>query len=559
MSPSLSISKMQVNRLLIALFAVGFTFLATAQEPLHYKFRVYLKDKGTTNYSVNEPEKFLSEKSIERKKRQNVKIDNSDFPISDNYFSLLEKTGGKIVSHSKWFKTIVVQVSDSAKIMQIAKLPFVDSVRYVWRGTSHYVANPVRPRLEKTDCEETFLFKDYLGITQLQFKLHNATDMAKAGFQGKGIHVGVIDAGFTNYDVIPFFEKINLRGFENFVPTGEVFSSNDHGTKVFSTMAVNQPNLFMGSAPQSDYWLLRSEDAASEFPVEEDYWVRAIEFADSVGIDVVNTSLGYNDFDDISLNYTHADLTGKKSIMSLAADKAFEKGMIVVVSAGNEGNKDWKKTTPPGDAFNVLTVGAVGVDSLIAGFSSHGPAADGRVKPDVVSVGRATMTIGQNGLIGMANGTSFASPFMAGLVASLWSINPDMPRSQIIDIVKKSADRYNTPDSIYGHGIPDFGKAVAEVLKTLKPVDKKITEKSWSIESTPSGNAYNISLTEPEYTLDAYSVALLSENGKILQEYQFDKNNSVQFPLSSKTKKENKFLHFVINEPFLQKTFRIKL
>ena len=550
---------MQIKRFINIAFFLAFVFSVSAQETLHYKFRVYLKDKGAINYSVNRPEEFLSKESIERKKRQNAGIDTSDFPISPDYFTLMQKAGGNVVSYSKWLKTIVVQVPDSAEISKIAKLPFVDSVKYVWRGANRNYVNPVRPRLEKTDCEEAVLFENSLGITQLQFGLHNAHEMAKAGFRGKGIRVGVIDAGFTNFDVIPFFEGINFRGFKNFIPTGEIFSSNDHGTKVLSTMAVNQPNLMMGSAPESMYWLLRSEDVTSEFPVEEDYWVRAIEYADSLGIDIINTSLGYNDFDDKSLDYTHADLTGKKSIMSLAADKAYEKGMLVVVSAGNEGNKDWQKITPPGDALNVVTVGAVGIDSLIASFSSHGHAADGRVKPDLVSVGRATITVGQNGLIGMTNGTSLSSPFLTGLIASLWSINPDLQRAEIVDIVKRSADRYATPDSVYGYGIPDFGKAVTEVLKTLKPVNKKVAIKDWSIEASPSGNVYNVTLTDPEFSLDAYSVSLLDEDGKIIAQHQFDEQNSVQFPVSAEIKRKNKFLHFVINKPFVQKTLRIKI
>lgn len=536
------------------------TFMVSGQTPsLHYKFRVYLKDKGSVGYSVDEPETFLTGQAIERKQRQDVRIDSLDFPISRDYFHLVGQVGGRVVSHSKWFKTMVVQVSDSVKIDDIRALPFVDSVHYVWRGYNRSYRNLLRPRLKAVSCEEDTLSGHYFGLTGNQFKLHNAANMAEAGFQGKGIRIGVIDAGFTNYDVIPYFENSRLEGFGNFVPTGELFSANDHGTKVLSAMAVNRPNRMMGSAPEARYWLLRSEDVTSEFPVEEDYWVRAVEYADSVGVDLINTSLGYSSFDDQSLNYSHGDLTGKFSFMSQAVDKAYEKGMLMIVSAGNEGNKPWGKITPPGDAKNVITVGAVGTDSVIASFSSHGPTADGRIKPDLVSAGRGTITIGQNGLIGMTNGTSLSSPFLTGLIASLWSVNPGLHRSEIAGIVKRSADRYLRPDSVYGYGIPDFGKAVKEVLQTLPIHDKGVSGSQWMIEPDSSGTGYSVKLVDPEFTFDAYSASMLDENGHLLLKQEFDETDSVQFSLSSKQREDNAFIYFMVDDPFVQHTYRIRL
>jgi subtilisin family serine protease len=368
--------------------------------------------------------------------------------------------------------------------------------------------------------------------------------------------VAVIDAGFTNVDVIPLFSSVNMRGWKNFVPEGDIFASSDHGTKVLSTMATNQPGILMGSAPEAEYWLLRSEDVTSEFPVEEDYWVRAVEYADSLGVDVVNTSLGYNHFDDKLLNYTHADLTGDVSIMSIAADMAYEKGMLVVVSAGNEGNKPWQKSTPPGDAKNVLTVGAVDGDSLIASFSSRGLTADGRIKPDVVSVGSLTFTIGQEGVIGFTSGTSLSSPFLAGLAASLWSINPDLHRSELIDIILSSSDRYALPDSVYGHGIPDFQKAMTKMLSQLKVEDETVTEEYFTF-SRPSRNNLLITLTAPVFSADAYQVNLLAESGRLLAAYTFEKENLL-IAVPPSVKETGQYLHLVFIAPFMQKTIRIK-
>lgn len=441
------------------------------QQSIHnrqfYKFRIHLKDKGCNEYTIEDPSQFLSLKSIERKKIQNVEIDERDLPISKDYFKLLEKAGSKVVSHSKWFNTIVVRVSDSLKINDISSLSFVDSVQYVWKGSIGNYKKMLRPRINQNISLKDYPTDTVYGYSYNQFKLHNATCLLNSGYRGKGIDIGVIDAGFTNFDVIPAFSTTNLLGYSNFVPEGDMFSASSHGTKVLSTMAVDIPGLMVGSAPDASYYLLRSEDVASEFPVEEDYWVRAIEYADSIGLDIVNTSLGYNDFDDKGLNYSHDDLNGETSLMSRAADLAYDKGMIIIVSGGNEGNKQWQKSTPPGDAKNVIAVGAVATDSTIASFSSHGAMADGRIKPDLVSVGKHAITIDEDGTIGRTNGTSLASPFLTGLIASLWSVNPELDRSQLIDIVIQSADRYSNPDSVYGYGVPDFKKALIEIQKTV--------------------------------------------------------------------------------------------
>jgi subtilisin family serine protease len=528
-----------------------------ATQPLHYKFRVYLSDKGASVYSTDEPERFLSEKAIKRKKRQNVAVDASDFPISPDYFTLVEKTGAKVIAHSKWLQTLTVEVTDSLKINQLISLPFVDSVKYVWRGHGRSYRNSIRPRLVNIDCTEKIPSDTLFGLADKQYRIHHADKLARAGFRGKGIDVGVIDAGFTNFDVIPYFSSVRLRGWMNFVPEGEIFSSSEHGTKVLSTMATNQPGLLLGSASEADYWLLRSEDVTSEFPVEEDYWVRAIEYADSLGLDVINTSLGYNHFDDPLLNYTHADLTGNVSIMSIAAEMAYAKGMLVVVSAGNEGNKPWQKLTPPGDAENVIAVGAVGADSLIASFSSHGFTADGRIKPDLVSVGNGTITIGQDGQIGTTSGTSLSSPFLAGLAASLWSINPELHRSALIDIILASSDRYETPDSVYGHGIPDFQKAMTEVLSQLKVEEDTVTVDDFTF-SRPSKNNLLITLTEPLFSVGAYQVNLLAESGVLIAAYSFEKEN-LHIVVPPSVRETEQFLHLVFISPFTQKTIRLKM
>ena len=544
------------------IFSLLFSLLlvsTVAQTPrIEYKFRVYLTDKGTTNYCISQPERFLSRTAIERRSRQNVAISETDLPISRDYFTLLERAGGRIVTHSNWFNTIVIQVPDSARIGTIVQLSFVDSVRLVWRGYDTYRRTAVRPRLVASADNERC--DNFFGRTADQFALHNAKPMIKAGFRGEGIRIGVADAGFANVDVIPYFNSLNLGGFRNFVPRGEVFAgAGDHGTRVLSTMSVYQPGLMIGSAPDATFWLMTTEDMASEFPVEEDYWVRAVEFADSIGLDIINTSLGYTTFDDPSMNYTHADLTGRVAFISRAADKAFHKGMLLVVSAGNAGNREWQKISTPADAHYVIAVGATDSDGVIAPFSSLGPTADGRIKPDLVSVGRETVVIAQNGAVRTGSGTSFSSPFLAGLIASLWSINPALHRSEVIDIVKRSADRFHAPDTVFGHGIPDFQKAMTEMLRTLEVHTADISENVWRIERTMAG--YTVSHVGSIFlSNNPPTFSLLDERGNLLSAHVFCyEMPSVFVPVSSDVRAKNAYLHFVLNELSGQRVFRVRI
>ncbi|PLB86595.1 hypothetical protein C0T31_04925 [Dysgonamonadaceae bacterium] len=544
----------------IILFAAFSIVLLGQTSPLEYRFRVYLKDKGSEmEYSVDNPQSFLSKRAIERKRKERVDIDSTDFPVSKNYLQIIANSGGKIVSKSKWFNTCVVQLKDSLQIEAVRLLPFVDSVKYIWRGNDQRTTHLMRPRLEPSFCEDTVSEKDFFGISREQFALHKADRMIKAGFRGKGIAIAVIDAGFTNVDVIPYFAKYNLLGYKDFVPNGYIFSANDHGTKVLSTMAVNQPYLMIGSAPEASYWLLRSEDSQSEFPVEEDFWVEAIEFADSVGVDIVNTSLGYSDFDDPSLSYRYEQMNGSTSLMTRAADKAFEKGILLVCSAGNEGNKPWGKITVPSDAFHALTVGAVLNDSTIAKFSSLGPTADGRIRPDLVSSGVGVATINQNGVVGWSNGTSFSSPYLAGLIASLWSINPRLTRTEILHAVKESADRYNRPDTVFGYGIPDFSKAMQTVLQSIRPAEELSADDVFSVSMDHSKNYISVQLLDREFPPNIYGVRLLPENGMILYENKLDENYRLNFRLNGSLKKQNQYLYIVIDSPLELRVARLKI
>lgn len=425
------------------------------------KYRIVLKDKAATPYSLQQPEKFLSLKAIKRREKQNIKVDSTDLPVCRKYIDVIRAKGVHILSTGKWENFVTVSCNDSTLIDQITKLPFVLSTECVWRS-SKYLKSSKRDSIIDRGGKADSLY----GPAYRQIEMSNGNLLHQAGFKGKGMTVAVIDAGFHNVDRIKSMHNIHLLGTKDFVdPTADIFAESSHGLSVLSCMAMNQPHLMIGTAPEASYWLLRSEDEYSEHLVEQDYWAAAVEFADSVGVDIINTSLGYYTFDDAVKNYRFRDLDGKFCLMSRQASRIADKGIVLVCSAGNSGTGSWKKITPPGDAFNVITVGAIDKKGVLAPFSSIGNTADNRVKPDVMAVGLAADVMGTDGNLRRANGTSFSAPIMCGMITCLWQAFPKLTAKEVIELVRRSGDRFAFPDNIFGYGIPDFWKAYSKEKK----------------------------------------------------------------------------------------------
>lgn len=450
-----------MKRITLLAFVLAATLGASAQftpgDTL--KYRISLTDKAATTYSLKKPEKFLSKKSVERRKKQHLAIDSTDLPVCRKYVDAIRKTGVHVLVTGKWDNFVTVSCNDASLIDKIDKLPFVRSTERVWKLAKYTKAlkrdslinNPA-----KTDDSA-------YGPAIRQIAISQADKLHEAGFKGQGMTIAVIDAGFHNVDQITAMSNINILGTKDFVnPQADIYAESSHGMAVLSCIGMNQPNIMIGTAPEASFWLLRSEDEYSENLVEQDYWAAAVEFADSVGVDVINTSLGYYAFDDHSKNYKYRDLDGRHALMSREASKIADKGMILVCSAGNSGGGSWKKLTPPGDAENVLTVGAIDRNGLLASFSSIGNTADGRVKPDIVAVGLGSDVMGTDGNLRRASGTSFSSPIMCGMVACLWQARPELTAKEVIELVRKSGNRADFPDNIYGYGIPDMWKAYKE-------------------------------------------------------------------------------------------------
>lgn len=443
-----------ISFLAIALLATG----ASAQQDT-LKYRISLKDKAATEYSLKKPEKYLSAKAIERRRKQNLPIDSTDLPVCRKYIDEIRKQGVKIVVTGKWDNFVTVSCNDTTLIDRIAALPFVLSTEKVW--ISPGAGKPSMATERDSVLNQPTIHPDSIygrAITQIQ--MSNGDKLHEAGFKGQGMTIAVIDAGFHNVDKITAMQNIRILGTKDFVnQQADIFAESSHGMSVLSCIGMNRPDIMTGTAPEASFWLLRSEDEYSEHLVEQDYWSAAVEFADSVGVDVINTSLGYYSFDDKSKNYKYRDLDGRHALMSRQASRIADKGMILVCSAGNSGAGSWKKITPPGDADNVLTVGAIDKRAVLATFSSVGNTADHRVKPDVVAVGVGSDVIRTDGNQGRANGTSFSSPIMCGMVTCLWQACPTLTAKEVIELVRRSGDRVGFPDNIYGYGVPDMWKA----------------------------------------------------------------------------------------------------
>lgn len=430
-----------------------------------YVFRIQLTDKHGTPFSINRPEEFLSQKAIERRKKQRCKIDQSDLPITPEYLKKIEKECGKIVSKSKWNNTVLVVTKDPAeKMLWRQKLDFIKSVIRVWE-TPDSVDIPSERDLSSMHFVQPDTFGSLYGVAERQISMLNGMKLHEAGFKGNGKSIAVIDAGFNNADVLPLLKNSKVRLARDFCwpASHDIYAESSHGMSVLSCMAMNAPNQHIGTAPEASYILLRSEYSEAEMSAEEDYWCAAAEFADSIGVDMICSSLGYTEFDNGShVNYAYKDLNGKTSQISKAASMLAQKGIIGVVSAGNSGSKVWKKINFLADAQNVLAVGAVDNKGKITTFSSVGNSADGRVKPDVVAMGSRTQCLTTRNMFSALNGTSFSAPVLCGMVACLWQSLPNKTAMEIMDIVRKYGNNADYPDNVYGYGLPDFWKAYNE-------------------------------------------------------------------------------------------------
>ena len=434
-----------------------------------YIFRYYLNDKQGCGRSIDRPSQFLSPKAIERRKRQRLKVDSTDLPVSSRYIELLQTEKTEVLGTSRWNNTVVVRSHDSLHLKLLASLPCVREARMVWQSPDSVeqkedVRWNVREHFQRWDSVKY----DPYGMSRPQVEMLGGERLHEIGLRGEGMTIAVLDGGFQSADRIPSLQRTKIVGVRNFVParnskgtaTDEhFFDGIDHGTKVLSVLSADAPEVILGTAPEACYWLLRCEDPETEMPVEEDYWVMAAEFADSVGADIISSSLGYTEYDNGLGSYRLQDLDGQTAMISHTASMLARKGIILCNSAGNSGMGTWKKIGVPADARDILTVGAVSQNGRISAFSSVGPSQDGRVKPDVVAMGAPTTLLNGKGMLARDMGTSFSTPLISGLVACLWQGLRQKTALEIMELVRQSTLQFENPDNVYGYGTPDFWRA----------------------------------------------------------------------------------------------------
>lgn len=461
-------------------------FLTMAQTPA--KYWVQFTDKEGTPYSVQQPEAFLSPRAIALRNAHHISIDESDLPVNPAYIQQILSIDSNIhlCTRSKWHNAITVYIPDDTIVKIIQDIPFVQSIERTITlkknakdslaltkesSVFQYVTNgePTYTYLTDIIRHQDFAY----GKSEEQIRLNNAHWLHRMGFRGENMLMVLMDGGFRHVDTLSAFKNMRkdhrLLGTRNFVHSAESpFSKQHHGTIVLSCIASYLPGRLVGSAPMAQFYLCQTEDGDSENKIEEDNWVAGIELADSLGCQVLNSSLGYTTFDDTTQVREYKDMNGQTSRASIAATIAASKGMIVCNSAGNEGHQKWEHIGSPADAKDILTVGAVDMTGLYAPFSSTGPTADGRVKPDVCAVGYNMWTVNAGGIIQIASGTSFSSPLLSGMVSCLWQAFPEKSNLEIMDAIRQSSSQYKKPDDKLGYGIPDFLRAY-NILNQPKP------------------------------------------------------------------------------------------
>ena len=449
-------------------------------------FWIGFTDKNNSEYSLDHPEAYLSARAIQRRTKQNIAIDSLDLPVNQNYIDSVLTLNVEFVHTSKWLNGITVRCDSANLADSVLHWDFVREIQLtkpasIIKSVSNKFADENfsdAPPIDSTLYGGSVF---QVGMMEGQF-LHNNN------FKGQNVQIAILDGGFYRADEYPAFDSLwinnQIVGTKDFVnPNSDFFATNYHGMSVLSCMGGNIPGELIGTAPKASYWLLRSEDTNSEYIVEEDHWVAAAEFADSVGADIINSSLGYTEFQDAATNHVYADMDGNTTRVTRGANIAASRGMLVFSSAGNERNDPWFRIVAPSDGVNVIGVGAVDANFNPAYFSSAGPAANGALKPNVSAMGYQTTLQRADGSVGIANGTSFSSPVLAGMAASLWQAYPEKTAIEIKAAIEASGHLFNSPDSLQGYGVPNIRTASS----LLDPLAVKVVEqnKLWTVYPNP--------------------------------------------------------------------------
>lgn len=471
---------------------------------------VFFNAKPTTTYPLTNPISFLTQDAIDRKNLHNTPIDVRDLPVDESFITGLKNQPGiQVMAKSKWMNAAHIRGFES-DINQLLTLSFVDSIDFADASL-----NRSQQRLDtKTPVALNMTAPINHGLAFNQLDMIEVDSLHQLGYTGTGIKIAILDSGFPNIDVLNGFNRtltnqLILGGYDFVDREAVFFGDHQHGSHVSSHITGYVLNSYVGAAPDASLYLFRTEDVSSENPVEESYWVEAAERADSLGVHIINTSLGYLNFDNPAYNYSYTDMDGQTSFIARGANIAAEKGMIVVVSSGNSGSSSVHPYIhTPADAIGAFTIGAVDSTGNYASFSSIGPTYDGRIKPDIVAQGQSTYYINQQDQIVTGSGTSFSAPIISGAIACLWQALPSLNAEEIKNLIRESASLYPNPTNFLGYGIPNF--VLAQTLSTNEvAIDNPI--KTWP-------NPFNDQLNIEFFDQQAYELAIFNNLGQLILE-----------------------------------------
>lgn len=490
---------------------------------------IFLRDKGANvDYYLAHPELYLSQRAIERRAKYGIPIDITDVPVEKGYVQSIQSTGAKVIGVSNWLNAVCVEAT-SAQIQSLKNLPFVKEIKN--HTTYRRKIEEVQESVSNNNAAKT---NSYYGSAFVQNDMIGIPCVHNAGYTGKNVIITLMDSGFKNADTLSCFKHVFLQGrllntydFVDNQPTA--WDEDGHGTLVWSTIAAKLPYVIVGTAPDAKFILYRTEQVSAEINQEEINWLLASQRADSLGTDIIHSSLGYSIFDPGQNSYTYADMDGKTTIITQAAVMARRKGIMITNSAGNEGTSSWGYITAPSDADSILCVGAVDANRIRAPFSSYGPTSDGRIKPDVMAMGVAAACVsGNSGNVVTASGTSLSGPLIAGLCACLLQAKPTLAPIELVNAVRNASDRKDNPDNLYGYGIPDGCAALAAITYL-----KEHANNSLSLEVYPNPATNEIQV---EYfgTPGKATLSILNSLGQLIQQETFfitSENAKITIPI----------------------------
>ena len=549
-------STVPFNRFLLATLCGCLLALTSwAQDIPQNRYVVFLADKDTTAYSLARPEEFLSPASLERRQQQNIALDASDLPVNPQYVAELAASGADIYYTSRWLNAVMIAgEQDSSVYSQLDFVTRVELIKPTRQGGRYKKGSSYEG---ETSTTSTSHGEEQL-LNMLQNEMLGIDEMHQAGFTGQGISVAVFDGGFKGVDTVSFFQHLYengqiIPGYDFVGNSTNVYRYGQHGTEALSCIAAYKPGVLEAGAYEANIMLCVTEESGSEYRVEEYNWLFAAERADSAGIDIISTSLGYTTFDDADMNYDYQDLDGNTAVITRAVNLATSKGMLCVISAGNEGTGRWRYVSPPADAVDVLAVGAVSSGGDRVSFSSFGPTADGRVKPDVSALGLQTVVVDAGGNVTRSNGTSFSAPLIAGLTAGVWEAFPHKTNREIIEKIRLAGSLAMTPNNELGYGIPDFSSTLDPVLATD---EQQEIATNYRVFPNPIENGKLFIESKTRNLSQPVDVFVYSSTGQLMMQERFISSTDPTITLDTSTLSQGVYILHILS-PSVSDTVKV--